>query len=69
MEGLHKRNVDTRPFFFPFSMLPMYKSKTNNPVAYHVGLNGVNLPSGVNLTEEEVDYVCNQVIAILQKGV
>ena len=69
MHELHNRMVDTRPFFFPFSMLPMYRAKTNNRVAYQVGLTGINLPSGVNLTEEEVDYVCKQVITILEKGV
>jgi len=68
MKELKSRMIDTRPFFFPFSMLPMYKTNVDNPVAYHVGLKGVNLPSGVNLTKEEVDYISAQIIDILNKN-
>ncbi len=66
MNELKKRMIDTRPFFFPFSMLPMYKTKTNNKIAYRVGLNGINLPSGVTLTEKQVDYVCQMINKILK---
>lgn len=65
MKKLKENNIDTRPFFFPFSMLPIYKAKTNNVVAFHAGLNGINLPSGVNLKEEEIDYVAHNVRKIL----
>lgn len=67
MAELKKRKIDTRPFFFPFSTLPMYKTKVNNPAAYHAGFQGINLPSGVNLTEKEVDYVASQVIDLLRQ--
>lgn len=67
-EELKSSMIDTRPFFFPFSMLPMYKTNVDNPVAYHVGLRGINLPSGVNLTKKEVDYVSAQIIDILNKN-
>ncbi len=66
MLELKKRMIDTRPFFFPFSMLPMYKTAVKNPNAYSIALNGINLPSGVNLTEEEVDYICTTVKNILR---
>lgn len=65
MRKLYENNIDTRPFFFPFSMLPIYKTQVNNPVAYKIALNGVNLPSGVKLKEEEVDYVAKTILRIL----
>ena len=68
MKELKNRMIDTRPFFFPFSTLPMYKTNVDNPVAYHVGLKGINLPSGVSLTKEEVDYISAQIIDILNKN-
>ncbi len=68
MNELKIKMIDTRPFFFPFSMLPMYKTNVDNPVAYHIGLKGINLPSGVNLTKEEVDYISAQIIDILNKN-
>lgn len=68
MKELKSSMIDTRPFFFPFSMLPMYRASVHNDVAYHVGLRGINLPSGVNLTKKEVDYVSSQVTDILNKN-
>lgn len=53
---MKKNLVDTRPFFYPISMFPMYKEQ-DTPAAHYIGLHGINLPSGVNLTEEQVDYV------------
>lgn len=62
--ALLKRRIDTRPFFFPISMFPMYK-EVNTPVAHHVSLNGINLPSGLQLTKDEVTYVARTVRDIL----
>ena len=62
---LSERGIDTRPFFYPLSSLPPYAPRPEaagaalrNPVAYRLSETGVNLPSGLNLTEEMVDYVC-----------
>jgi perosamine synthetase len=61
---MKKRLVDTRPFFYPISMFPLYK-EANTPVAHKIALNGINLPSGLNLTEKEIDYVCRTLKDIL----
>ncbi len=59
IKGLKERGVDSRPFFPPMSSFPMFKScAATNPVAYRVSKNGINLPSGHNLTEEDIDRVC-----------
>jgi len=66
MKRLKERNIDTRPFFYPISSLPMFnKAKVNNPVAYSIPLRGVNLPSGHERTEEEIDYICAHIKDIL----
>lgn len=65
MAKLREKMIDTRPFFYPLSMFPMWKEQ-NTPNAHHVGLNGINLPSGVMLKEEEVDYVASAVRSILK---
>ena len=65
MAELKKRKIDTRPFFYPLSMFPMWK-ESNTPNAHHVGLNGINLPSGVMLKEVEVDYICQQIRNVLK---
>ena len=59
MATLKQLGIDSRAFFRPVSSLPMYQScKNQNPVAYEVSSQGINLPSGHNLTEADVDYIC-----------
>lgn len=61
---LKKKNIDTRPIFLPISSFPMFK-KTNNPVAEFVGRRGVNLPSPLNLTKEQADYVSESILELI----
>jgi perosamine synthetase len=64
--GLKERHVDSRPFFPPMSSFPMFRSRAKeNPVAYRVSRQGINLPSGHNLTEADVDQVCHALIEVL----
>jgi perosamine synthetase len=66
---LRGKGIDCRPFFSPLSSIPAYRALQANPesarqrapVAYALGECGVNLPSGFNLDEEQVDYVCTAV--------
>lgn len=60
IQKLKKEMIDTRPFFYPISMFPMYK-EVKTPIAHHVGLNGINLPSGLNLTEDQIEYISKKV--------
>lgn len=64
MAKLKEKMIDSRPIFYPLSCFPMFK-QANNPNAYHVGMRGINLPSGHNRTEEEVDYICAHIKEIL----
>ncbi|HLJ95097.1 MAG TPA: DegT/DnrJ/EryC1/StrS family aminotransferase [Gemmataceae bacterium] len=65
MAALAEHGIDTRPFFHPLSSLPAYRdlpqaeeAAARNRHAYGVGRRGLNLPSGLNLTEQKVEYVC-----------
>jgi perosamine synthetase len=64
MEKLKENGIDSRPFFPPMSSFRMFK-QAKNPVACHIGSNGINLPSGHDLTKDEVKYVCHTVKQIL----
>lgn len=64
---LREAMIDTRSFFYPISLFGFYgKEKINNPEAYRVSLNSINLPSGVTRTEAEIDYVCRTLTKILR---
>ena len=52
-------NIDSRPFFFPLSSLPMFELKNQNVVSYDIYEKGINLPSFHDLTYEEAKYVVN----------
>ncbi|MDI6892269.1 MAG: DegT/DnrJ/EryC1/StrS family aminotransferase [Actinomycetota bacterium] len=57
MTGLRERGVDSRPFFYPLHTLPPYNGGEKFPVAEKIARKGINLPSGVTLTKEEIGRV------------
>lgn len=65
VKRLLEYNIDSRPFFYPLSLLPPFKTKVNNPVSYNLSRYGVNLPCSLNITESEVDYICKSLMGIL----
>jgi perosamine synthetase len=68
MVRLKKKGIDTRPFFCPMSEMPMYKGGSNsaNLTAKILSINGINLPSGVNLTRDDIKYICGVIKNILK---
>lgn len=69
MNYLRERNIDTRPYFFPMSTMPMYAhSRAIAPVALTASSNGINLPSSISLSDDEVDYICNAIESYVAEG-
>ncbi len=67
MDQLKKEGIDSRPFFYPISMMPMYDYvKAETPVTYAVSVKGLNLPSYVDLSVEEIDKICVVIKKLLQ---
>lgn len=66
MLKLRNKNIDTRPFFYQMSQMPMYTSDVENQIAHHIAKRGLNLPSGVNLIREDVEWV-SEALSILLK--
>ncbi len=72
MTRMSEKNIDCRPFFHPLSSLPAYahserarEAQARNSVAYGISPYGLNLPSGLNMTEEKVRYVSDTFKEIL----
>src|SRR5262249_54403659 len=62
---LAARGIDGRPFFYPLSSLPAFyalpqaeAARRRNRVSYRLSPFGLNLPSALSLTQEQVEYVC-----------
>ncbi len=64
-ERMLEYNIDTRSVFPQISQYPMWKP-SNNPVARRIGEEGINLPSGVCLKKEQVEYICKSIKDILK---
>ena len=62
MQSLKKDGIDTRPVFPTISKYPMWYSDCHNPNAIAISENSINLPSGHNLEEEQLDFICNSII-------
>ena len=58
MAKLKEYNIDSRPYFYPISEMPMYSS-VETPVAKLISQRGINLPSYYDITQDEVLYICD----------
>jgi perosamine synthetase len=61
---LKSEGVDSRPYFYPVSDMPMY-ARAITPVAHAVSQRGINLPSYYDLTQDDVALICSVVHRVL----
>jgi perosamine synthetase len=69
-QALRARGVETRPFFLGMHRQPALRSRgwfasESYPVADHLAQSGLYLPSGVTLTDAQVDQVIEAVRAVM----
>jgi perosamine synthetase len=72
MPQLRQQGVHTRPFFDPLSSLEPFRDSAEgraaaarNAVSYRLAPYGINLPSGLSLTQDDVRYVCERLAETL----
>jgi perosamine synthetase len=75
MRVLAGRNIDSRPFFHPLSSLPAFRNhpstvgaRVRNPNAYRISQYGINLPSALCLSVEDVMWIGCVVRAALESS-
>ena len=56
-----EQGIDSRPFFFPLSSLPMFEEKKENGVAYDIYKRAINLPSFHDIELDQVKEVVNTI--------
>ena len=64
MTILRDRQIDSRPYFYPVSDMPMY-STSHTPIAHHVSKQGICLPSYSGLSKQYVRRICNELVDII----
>lgn len=73
IEKLIEKNIIARPFFYPLSSIPALKKRgydeqkhsIKNTMAYDISSRGINLPSALNITKEEINFICAEIKQIL----
>ena len=64
---LRSNGIDSRPVFPAISQYPIWNiDNVPKPIAKEIGDNGINLPSGVNLSKKSVDFVISNLYEILK---
>ncbi|MBW7959588.1 MAG: DegT/DnrJ/EryC1/StrS family aminotransferase [Candidatus Promineofilum sp.] len=69
MDALAAKSIETRPFFYPMHVLPIYEHLTGPegyPVADMLSSRGINLPSSAKLTREDVARVSSALIYLVK---
>lgn len=62
MGFLNEKGVETRPIFFPLNVMPPYVNygdKDAFELSKRISEAGMSLPSAVNLSDLEIDYICS----------
>jgi perosamine synthetase len=67
MRLLSDDGIETRPVFYPMHVLPPYKENGSYPVADLWAQRGINLPTHLGLTREDVERVANSLGRALKK--
>lgn len=64
---LKKGNVGTRVMYPPIHQQMAYRVPGQHPVSELVGQKGLWLPSATQLTDQQIDFICNQVAAFYEQ--
>lgn len=59
MTMLKNNEIDSRPVFYCAHQMPMYLSTESFPVAEEIASRGISLPSFPDLTDEQVEMICD----------
>lgn len=66
MDHLEKKGIETRTFFYPLHDLPPYKTEEKLPITHCISEKGINLPSGNKLGQEQIEYVCENLLEVVK---
>ena len=59
---LKEKGIESRPFFRPAHTMPYVLNTERYPVSTYLSKTGINLPSYIQLSEEDIEEICEVVI-------
>lgn len=71
LTSLLEKGIDTRPFFIPAHTLPAFRDLPSSkdfdfPFTFELAESGFNLPTYSGLTNQDVDFICSNIVNILK---
>ena len=66
LKHFRENNIHARPGFPRMSEFPTLKKTFENPVAEMAEKRGISLPSAANITNDDIDFVCERLIHIIK---
>jgi len=68
-EKLESYGIETRNFFYPLHEMPPYQEYVNlsYPASSDISSRGLNLPSSVKLSEEDITYITRKIKEVLKR--
>jgi perosamine synthetase len=66
MQKMLAADIETRPGFYPFSVMPIYDSP-RLPVAEEISRNIISLPSFTAIKDSEIEYICENLLRLMRK--
>ncbi|WP_345762834.1 DegT/DnrJ/EryC1/StrS family aminotransferase [Diaminobutyricibacter sp. McL0608] len=65
---LAEEGVETRPSFVPMQDMPYVKTpeRISTPISAKIGREGISLPTFPGLTKEQVDHICERLLAAVR---
>ncbi len=64
MKELKNKGIDSRPYFYPISDMPMYE-KARTPITHKVSQRGINIPSYFDIDNASIEYICDTILSIV----
>ncbi len=60
IKKLKLKDIESRPFFKPTHTMPyIWANKESFPVSVYISQSGINFPSYISLTKEDVEFICS----------
>lgn len=66
IQAMKEKGVETRPGFYPCTVLPLYAEYTSSPfpICEDVAANLISLPFFVSLPDTDIDYICDTLLTL-----
>lgn len=65
-QKLEEQGIETRPVFYLINEMPPYKDGESFAVAQEIAGRGINLPTHDLLTDEDIEYICNCLLNVIE---